>query len=176
LLLSRTGLRLGEAFGLQWQDIDFQAREIRVARAFSEGRLDTPKSGHGRTVDMSQQLAARLARLLLERKAETLKRGWREMPPWVFCTRTAAPLNKGNVRRVFVRVLKRAKLPRHFSPHSLRHSYASLLLQQGEVPSMSSASSATLRSSSPWTRTGSGCPWATKPPWIGSTTEVVAKW
>ncbi len=134
LLLARTGLRLGEAFGLQWPDIDFQAREIRVARAFSEGRLDTPKSGHGRTVDMSQQLAARLHRLLVERKAETLRRGWSEMPPWVFCTRTATPLNKGNVRRVFVRVLTRAKLPLHFSPHSLRHTFASLLLQQGESP------------------------------------------
>jgi integrase len=38
------------------------------------------------------------------------------------------------VRRVFVRLLKRAKLPLHFSPHSLRHTFASLLLQQGESP------------------------------------------
>ena len=29
---------------------------------------------------------------------------------------------------------KRAGLPLHFSPHCLRHSYASLLLQQGESP------------------------------------------
>ena len=43
-------------------------------------------------------------------------------------------LNKGNVRRVFVRLLKRAKLPLHFSPHCLRHTFASLLLQQGESP------------------------------------------
>lgn len=31
-------------------------------------------------------------------------------------------------------VLKKAKLPLHFSPHSLRHTYASLMLQQGESP------------------------------------------
>ena len=43
-------------------------------------------------------------------------------------------LNKGNVRRVFVRLLKRAELPPHFSPHCLRHTFASLLLQQGESP------------------------------------------
>ena len=56
------------------------------------------------------------------------------MPTWVFCTTTGTMLNKGNVRRVFVRLLKRAKLPPHFSPHSLRHTFASLLLQQGESP------------------------------------------
>ena len=32
------------------------------------------------------------------------------------------------------RVLKAAGLPLHFSPHCLRHTYASLLLQQGESP------------------------------------------
>lgn len=70
--------------------------------------------------------------LLTERKAETLRRGCREMPTWVFCTSTGTMLDKGNV--VFVRLLKRAKLPLHFSPHSLRHTFASLLLQQGERP------------------------------------------
>ncbi len=134
LLLARAGLRLGEAFALEWPDLDFAGREIRVARAFSHGRIDTPKSGHGRTVDMSRQLEATLRHLLTERKAETLRRGWREMPAWVFCTTRGTMLNKGNVRRVFVRVLKRAKLPLHFSPHCLRHTFASLLLQQGESP------------------------------------------
>jgi integrase len=35
---------------------------------------------------------------------------------------------------VFVRLLKRAELPPHFSPHCLRHTFATLLLQQGESP------------------------------------------
>ena len=134
LLMARTGLRLGEAFGLQWDDLDFGARELRVERAFSEERLDTPKSGHGRTVDMSQHLAQALRRLQVERKAETLRRGWPAMPPWVFCSTAGTPLQKGNLRRVFVRVLKAAGLPPHFTPHGLRHTFASLLLQQGESP------------------------------------------
>jgi len=63
LLRARAGLRLGEAFALQWSDLDFNGREIRLARAFSQGRIDTLKSGHGRTVDMSRQLETALRHL-----------------------------------------------------------------------------------------------------------------
>jgi integrase len=45
LMLARTGLRLGEAFALQWERVDLEARELRVAQTFSGGRLGTPKSG-----------------------------------------------------------------------------------------------------------------------------------
>jgi len=134
LCLARAGLRLGEAFALQWPDLDFAGQKIRVVRAFSDGRLDTPKSGHGRTVDMSQELAHALRRHQLTRKTETLKKGWREMPPWVFCSEEGTPLDKHNLYRVFRRLLARAELPTHFTPHCLRHTFASLLLQQGESP------------------------------------------
>ena len=134
LLLGRTGLRLGEALALEWPHIDVESREIRVARAFSAGKIETPKSGHGRTVDMSRQLAATLRHLQIERKAETLKQGWKEMPPWVFCTQVGTPLDEHRVRKIFSRVIKDAGLPPHFTPHCLRHTFASLLLQQGESP------------------------------------------
>jgi len=135
LLLARTGMRLGEALALQWQDLNFAEREIRVARALgAAGRIDTPKSGRGRTVDVSQELVRTLRRLELERKTETLKCGWSALPLWVFCDSTGRPLSPRTVEDAFKRVLKAAGLPPHFSPHSLRHSFASLLLQQGESP------------------------------------------
>ena len=98
----------------------------------------------------------------------------------MFCTTTGTMLNKGNMRRVFVRPLKRAKLPLHFSPHSLRHTCASLLLQQGESPAYVQRSSATPASSSPWTPTASGSLWGTRPPWTASMMspreQMGAKW
>jgi len=57
LPLARTGVRIGEAIAFQWPDIDLVDREIRVERGFSARQIETPKTGHGRTVDMSQQLA-----------------------------------------------------------------------------------------------------------------------
>ena len=89
LLLARTGVRLGESLAVQWDDVDFTQRKIRVSRAFSGGRMETPKSGHGRTVDMSQQLAKCLLRFQVARKTETLKRGWPTLPPWVLVSEPA---------------------------------------------------------------------------------------
>lgn len=135
LLYARTGARLGEALALQWPDVNFADREIRIARSIGPGgHVDMPKSGRGRTVDMSQQLARTLLRFQAERKRETLRRGWPSMPPWVFCGPDGRPLSRSYVDRAFKRVLKAAGLPSHFSVHSLRHTFASQLLQQGESP------------------------------------------
>ena len=130
--LAGTGIRLGEALALQWDDIDGLAREIRVRRSLSRGEVGTPKAGHGRTVDLSQMLAETLGTLGQCRTREAPLLGWQTLPPWVFCTRAGTPMDESKVRRAMRHVLQEAKLPLHFSPHCLRHSYASLMLQQGE--------------------------------------------
>ena len=43
-------------------------------------------------------------------------------------------VDPANVRRATLRVLKAAKLPLHFTPHGLRHGYASTLLAEGFSP------------------------------------------
>jgi integrase len=70
----------------------------------------------------------------MDRKPEALRRGWPELPPWIFCSDAGTPLDPANVDKAFKRELKSAGLPLHFSPHGLRHTFASLLLQQGESP------------------------------------------
>jgi len=130
----RTGLRLGELLGLQWGDVDFHGRFIEVRRNLVAGRVTTPKSGKSRRVDMSQQLAETLRTLLTARKAETLRRGWPQVPEWVFCNEDGGPLDGDNLRhRVYYRLLAKAGL-RRIRFHDLRHTFASLLLQQGESP------------------------------------------
>jgi integrase len=49
-------MRIGEALELRWVDIDFNSRFIMVLHGFSIGKIETPKNGKSRRVDMSQQL------------------------------------------------------------------------------------------------------------------------
>ena len=86
LCLARTGMRLSEGIGLQWHDVDFEHKTIQIERAISRGRVGVPKSGRGRTVDMSRELVRELSRNLKARKEEALKLG-RPLSPWVFTDR-----------------------------------------------------------------------------------------
>lgn len=132
LTLARTGMRLGEALALEWGDIDFHGRFINIRRGFSRGRIQTPKAGKARRVDMSLQLTDCLKALRHERKKETMKNGWGDVPELIFLTENGTRIIDTNFRaRVFKRVLEKAGL-RKIRIHDLRHSYASQLIQAGE--------------------------------------------
>jgi len=72
-----------------------------VERAVRNGNIGPTKTGDDRRVDMSQQLHARLERLLHERKAETLSAGWGDMPEWVFCSTTGTAIDQHNLGKAF---------------------------------------------------------------------------
>ncbi len=130
LLTLRTGLRLGEQMALQWGDIDWHGQFIVVQRNVVRDVVTTPKSHRCRRVDMSAQLTIALAEWRRVQQARWLKKG-QDMPLWVFPARQGRLLEERNVRHVFTRLLAKATL-RHIRIHDLRHTFASLLLQQGE--------------------------------------------
>ena len=130
----RTGLRIGELFGLQWDDLDFGGRFIEVRRTLKDGRqVFPPKNGRMRRVDMSLQLAEELKRQRVQQSREALAKGWGRVP-WVFTDSQGNPLRKNNFgRRVFRNLLRMAGL-RPIRFHALRHTFASRLLQNRESP------------------------------------------
>ena len=84
----RTGMRQGEILGLQWGDIDWNGKFIEIRRASWNRIVTTPKSGKGRRVDMSDQLAEVLSEHRLTLARQGLKKG-RPMAEW--CWRMTMP-------------------------------------------------------------------------------------
>jgi len=140
LTLARTGLRIGEALGLDDADpavFDFDARRLRVLRQLGRrGVIGTPKSGYGRNVDLSQDVVAILKAQIAEKKKAKLAGQWTDLPRWTFCTSRGTPYTARNVLRDWYRVQERANLldadgaPR-FDLHSFRHTFASLHVLDG---------------------------------------------
>lgn len=131
LTLARTGCRLGEALGLQWGDIDFNGGFIEIRRALVNGKVTTPKTGKARRVIATPQLLSILGELQKQRKEETLKSGWGDVPEWAFVNAEGKPLDAGNVRgRVHYKACEKAKL-RRVRIHDIRHSYATIRINAG---------------------------------------------
>lgn len=113
-----TGMRLGEALALRWEDIIWRSETIRVRRSVYQGQFGTPKSGKGRDIPMNSRLIEVL-KSLRHLKGEL-----------VFSTADGKLLDPANVKRPFAAALKKAGLPQ-IRIHDLRHSFASQLVQRG---------------------------------------------
>ena len=132
LTAARTGMRLGELRALKWQNVDLHSRLIVVNQAMSRNVLSTTKSGKSREVHMSQHLTDTLRALQLQRRKEAMAEGQSEIAEFVFLTHAGTQLDDANFRKnVFWRALSLAGL-RRVRFHDFRHSFGSLLIEQGE--------------------------------------------
>ncbi len=119
-----TGMRRGELLALQWDDIDFNANVVRVRRSLSGGQIQTPKTEKSRR---SIQVGPSLLGTLKEHKLRTGGRS-----PFVFTTQRASLLDPDNlVKRVFEPALRATGIERHIRFHDLRHTFASILINEG---------------------------------------------
>jgi len=127
-----TGMRSGELAGLQWPNIDWNGKFIKVCRQIVRGEIkDLKTKSSRRCIDCSDELLKTLSRLQRQRQEEALKKGSNEIPKWVFTDRNGNFANiKSIKRKPFKNALKKAGLSA-IRFHDLRHTFASLLLAQG---------------------------------------------
>ncbi len=124
-----TGMRSGELMGLQWGDIDWKDKFITVRHNIVRGDEHRTKTSKTHRVDMSDALIDVLFDLRRQRREKWLAQGKNEIPVWVFCNREGNPVDSHNVKnRHFKKCLEKAGL-RHIRFHDLRHTFASLLIQ-----------------------------------------------
>lgn len=107
------GLRLNEVLRLKLTDIDSERMIVRV---------DQGKGKKDRNVMLSPALL------------ETLRAYWRESKPrvWLFPGKGGKqPLNATIIQRAFAQARQQARIAKPVSFHSLRHSFATQLLESG---------------------------------------------
>jgi len=133
------GLRQGEALGLRWEDIDFDAGTLRVRRSLQRisgaFQFVEPKTARSHRTLALPNVAAIALR---EHRTRQLKERLAAGPMWedhclVFARVNGSPLYGSNVTREFQRMLERAGL-RRMRFHDMRHACASLLIAQGVHP------------------------------------------
>ena len=112
--------------------MDFHDGFLIVRHNVVRKKLTTAKNNKIRRAGVSDTLITALLDLNRQRKEEWLKQGKNEIPDWVFCNEDGGWIDPSNVKdRHFSRCLEKAGL-RRIRFHDLRHTFASLLLQNRE--------------------------------------------
>ena len=120
-----TGMRSGELRGLQWGDVDWVSGQIHVRRSWKEGEFHAPKTKTStRRIQVPEFLVGELKEWKLA------------CPPGqfdlIFPNLAGEPMSSPNLRqRGFYPALRRAGL-RKIRFHDLRHTFASLMIANGE--------------------------------------------
>lgn len=117
LLALRTGLRLGELFGLEWQDIDFERKTLTVRQSIVRGIIGTPKSNKVRYIPLTDEVC----RAIYES---------RQKSGLVFHRNDGTPLSHHIADRAIRRACASAHI-RMIGFHTLRHTFASQLASEG---------------------------------------------
>jgi integrase/recombinase XerC len=118
-LLYASGLRVGELTSLDWPDVDLAARTLRVVG----------KGGKERMVPFGQPAAHALGRWI--EAWETLRGAADGTDEPVFLNYRGGRLSARSVRRILDRHVEAAALTTGVHPHTLRHTFATHLLEGG---------------------------------------------
>jgi integrase len=125
MLAVSSGAREGELFGLKWSDVLWNTNQIYIQRTFNNGAWYRPKSKTSiRKIDLGPTAMKQLKMWKLACPPSKLD--------LVFPNESGKPINHGYMLRYhFWLALKDAELPK-IRFHDLRHTFASLLIDQGE--------------------------------------------
>ena len=122
-----SGVRQGELLGLKWSDVIWKDSQIHIQRTFNNQAWYKPKTkASNRKIDLGPSMMAELRKWKIACPPNNLN--------LMFPNESGRPINHNNlVNRYYVPALKKAEIEK-IRFHDLRHTFASLLINQGENP------------------------------------------
>ncbi len=117
-LLYAAGLRVSELVNLKLQDINLEAGFVRVMGKGSKERI----------VPIGQHAKTKIEDYIANYRGPALKN---KLSPYLFIARAGKPISRQGFWKLLRRYADLARIHKKISPHSLRHSFATHLLEGG---------------------------------------------
>lgn len=136
LLILNTGLRMGEALALQWSDVDFTKRTLRVSKNLILIKNRKPgESKYVLKVQQNPKSQSGIRTITLNDAAIAALEGLKQAPAYSdtgFVIRTAkgAPVRPRSFQNTLDSIAGRVGMQK-FGVHTLRHTFASKLFENG---------------------------------------------
>lgn len=125
------GLRLGELQALQWEDIDFDNKEMSINKTYSRFKNGKDKLGKTKTSSSNAKLTIpdAIIAMLINLKAEE-KKQYKEVSNNDFIFGVDQPIPERTIQRTAYKAMAKVGLPK-ITIHGLRHSCGSYYLASG---------------------------------------------
>ena len=133
-----SGLRVGEAIGLKWKDVNLDEGMVTISQTYSmtHERDENGNSLGWKYVEKAPKSQASATTIPCRKRGIDILKLMNETPhcdmDLVFLSDTLTPLTKRHVLHTLKRMLKNTGLEsRGYTVHDLRHGYGSILYQEG---------------------------------------------
>ena len=134
-----TGMRISEIFGLEWKNIDLDAKKLQVEKTVvttNSGTLiqeSTKTKTSRRTIMLPDSVCNMLKRFRLWQKVRDIRFGTHySASPWVLSNPQGKPRSPSSFSgHDFKQLLDIAGIDRKFRIHDMRHTHATWLLEAG---------------------------------------------
>ncbi|MDD5016441.1 MAG: site-specific integrase, partial [Atribacterota bacterium] len=110
-----TGMRRGELLNLEWRDIDFTRKKIKIR---------VKEDWEPKTSERDIPINDRLVEVLIKHKKQS-------KGSLVFTDSKGEKIHKNELRKELIRITKKCGFPDVTKLHSLRHTFASHLVMSG---------------------------------------------
>ncbi|MDF2571370.1 MAG: xerC 2 [Sporomusa sp.] len=126
-MLYATGVRVSELAGITLPDIDFGGRTIIVSGKGAKQRIVLM----GRRAAQTLENYLSSARLILCDKPGEYGRQFEKNHEYLFVNNRGGPLSDRSIRRIVEKYVEEMALKKNVSPHTIRHTFATHLLDHG---------------------------------------------